>query len=258
MACSAVNSALKKYVTPDHQVIGGTYFGRPDRTDVSGFKWDGEWEVTYVTFRDMGIAFMAALVLIYVLVVAEFRSFLLPLVVMAPIPLTMIGIVPGHWLLGADFTATSMIGFIALAGIIVRNSILLVEFAREKVAEGMAVQDGGHPGGARPPAPDPHHGARAGHRFDGAAVRPDLPGHGRFAAVRLAGGDLPDAGRHPARLRLGAQIFHRPSAARRFARPECRRPRLRPDPAIGRPGRRIRAVRARTDGRPSAAPRAQE
>ncbi len=137
----AVDSALKKYVTPDHQVIHGTYFGRPDRTDVSGFKWDGEWEVTYVTFRDMGIAFMAALVLIYVLVVAEFRSFLLPLVVMAPIPLTMIGIVPGHWLLGADFTATSMIGFIALAGIIVRNSILLVEFAREKVSEGMAVPD---------------------------------------------------------------------------------------------------------------------
>ena len=137
----AVDSALKKYVTPDRQVIGGAYFGRPDRTDVSGFKWDGEWEVTYVTFRDMGVAFMAALVLIYVLVVAEFRSFLLPLVVMAPIPLTMIGIVPGHWLLGADFTATSMIGFIALAGIIVRNSILLVEFAREKVSEGMAVQD---------------------------------------------------------------------------------------------------------------------
>src|SRR5208337_2829153 len=134
-------SALKKYVTPDGKVISGHYFAPPDNTDVSGFKWDGEWEVTYVTFRDMGIAFMAALVLIYVLVVAEFRSFLLPLVVMAPIPLTMIGIVPGHWLLGADFTATSMIGFIALAGIIVRNSILLVEFAREKVAEGMAVPD---------------------------------------------------------------------------------------------------------------------
>ena len=89
----------------------------------------------------MGIAFMAALVLIYILVVAEFRSFLLPLVVMAPIPLTMIGIVPGHWLLGADFTATSMIGFIALAGIIVRNSILLVEFARERVSEGMPVPE---------------------------------------------------------------------------------------------------------------------
>ncbi len=102
----------------------------------SGFKWDGEWEVTYVTFRDMGLAFMAALVLIYILVVAEFRNFLLPAVVMAPIPLTLIGIIPGHWLLGADFTATSMIGFIALAGIIVRNSILLVEFARAEVAQG--------------------------------------------------------------------------------------------------------------------------
>ncbi|MCE1237024.1 MAG: efflux RND transporter permease subunit [Hyphomicrobiales bacterium] len=137
----AVDAALKDYVTPDGRKISGSYFGRPADTNVSGFKWDGEWEVTYVTFRDMGIAFGAALVLIYILVVAEFRSFLLPLVVMAPIPLTLIGIVPGHWLLGADFTATSMIGFIALAGIIVRNSILLVEFARAKVDEGWSVRD---------------------------------------------------------------------------------------------------------------------
>jgi multidrug efflux pump subunit AcrB len=137
----AVDSALKSYRTPDAQTIGGHYFSRPAQTNVSGFKWDGEWEVTYVTFRDMGIAFMAALVLIYILVVAEFRSFLLPLVVMAPIPLTLIGIIPGHWMLGADFTATSMIGFIALAGIIVRNSILLVEFARAQVAGGMSVQE---------------------------------------------------------------------------------------------------------------------
>jgi multidrug efflux pump subunit AcrB len=137
----AVDSALKSYVTPDHRIVHGNYFARPARADVSGFKWDGEWQVTYVTFRDMGLAFGAALVLIYVLVVAEFRSFLLPLVVMAPIPLTMIGIVPGHWLLGADFTATSMIGFIALAGIIVRNSILLVEFARVQVGCGMEVRD---------------------------------------------------------------------------------------------------------------------
>jgi multidrug efflux pump subunit AcrB len=137
----AIDSALKSYVTPDGKTISGNYFSRPDNTSVSGFKWDGEWQVTYVTFRDMGIAFMAALVLIYILVVAEFRSFIVPLVIMAPIPLTMIGIVPGHWLLGADFTATSMIGFIALAGIIVRNSILLVEFARERVAEGLSVPE---------------------------------------------------------------------------------------------------------------------
>ena len=123
------------------QTIGGTYFGRPEDLDAFGFKWDGEWEVTYVTFRDMGLAFGAALVLIYMLVVAEFRNFMLPLVVMAPIPLTLIGIIPGHWMLGADFTATSMIGFIALAGIIVRNSILLVDFAKGKVAEGMSVRD---------------------------------------------------------------------------------------------------------------------
>lgn len=137
----AVDARLKSYTTPDGQVMGGHYFSRPDSTSVSGFKWDGEWEVTYVTFRDMGLAFMAALVLIYILVVAEFKNFILPLVVMAPIPLTLIGIVPGHWMLNADFTATSMIGFIALAGIIVRNSILLVEFARSKVVEGMSVRD---------------------------------------------------------------------------------------------------------------------
>jgi hypothetical protein len=92
--------------------------------------------VTYETFRDMGIAFAIALILIYMLVVWEFGNFLLPAIVMAPIPLTLIGIIPGHWLLGAEFTATSMIGFIALAGIIVRNSILLVDFARHAVAEG--------------------------------------------------------------------------------------------------------------------------
>ena len=137
----AVDHELQSWRTPDGQQISGYFFGPPPQTNVSAFKWDGEWQVTYVTFRDMGIAFMAALVLIYILVVAEFRDFLLPLVVMAPIPLTLIGIVPGHWLLGADFTATSMIGFIALAGIIVRNSILLVVFARDKVAEGMDVKD---------------------------------------------------------------------------------------------------------------------
>ena len=100
-------------------------------------KWDGEWQVTYETFRDMGIAYAAGLVLIYLLVVAQFRSYMVPLVIMAPIPLTLIGVMPGHALLGANFTATSMIGMIALAGIIVRNSILLVDFARLKVQEGM-------------------------------------------------------------------------------------------------------------------------
>jgi multidrug efflux pump subunit AcrB len=104
-------------------------------------KWDGEWQVTYETFRDMGLAYAVGLVLIYLLVVAQFRSYLVPLVIMAPIPLTVIGVMPGHALFGANFTATSMIGMIALAGIIVRNSILLVDFVNLKVEEGMALDE---------------------------------------------------------------------------------------------------------------------
>jgi multidrug efflux pump subunit AcrB len=106
------------------------FHGQPDDESKPAVLWDGEWEITYVTFRDMGAAFMVAIVGIYILVVAQFGSFKLPLVVLTPIPLTLIGIVIGHWLFGAPFTATSMIGFIALAGIIVRNSILLVDFIR--------------------------------------------------------------------------------------------------------------------------------
>jgi multidrug efflux pump subunit AcrB len=125
------------YVTPDGFAIdGGHWLSLPEKTFESGFKWDGEWHVTYITFRDMGIAFGIALVLIYILVVWQFGNFTIPLVIMAPIPLTMIGIVPGHWIMSAEFTATSMIGFIALAGIIVRNSILLVDFARLELANG--------------------------------------------------------------------------------------------------------------------------
>jgi multidrug efflux pump subunit AcrB len=109
----------------------------------SGFavKWDGEWQVTYETFRDMGIAYGVGLILIYLLVVAQFRSYLTPLIIMAPIPLTIIGVMPGHALLGAQFTATSMIGMIALAGIIVRNSILLVDFINTNVAQGMPLEE---------------------------------------------------------------------------------------------------------------------
>jgi multidrug efflux pump subunit AcrB len=105
-------------------------YGQPDDESVTTLLWDGEWEVTYVTFRDMGAAFAVALLGIYILVVAQFGSFRLPLVILTPIPLTFLGIVAGHWLFGAPFSATSMIGFIALAGIIVRNSILLVDFIR--------------------------------------------------------------------------------------------------------------------------------
>ena len=101
---------------------------QPWLEDTYSMKWDGEWHITYEVFRDLGIAFGAVLILIYVLVVAWFRSFVTPLVIMAPIPLTLIGILPAHWIFSVFFTATSMIGFIALAGIIVRNSILLVDF----------------------------------------------------------------------------------------------------------------------------------
>ncbi len=112
-------------------------------TDSFGFsvKWDGEWQITYETFRDMGLAYSVGLLLIYLLVVAQFRDYVVPLVIMAPIPLTVIGVMPGHALLGAQFTATSMIGMIALAGIIVRNSILLVDFINQSIAEGHALAD---------------------------------------------------------------------------------------------------------------------
>lgn len=103
--------------------------------------WDGEWTITYETFRDMGIAYAVGMILIYLLVVAQFKSYLVPLIIMAPIPLTIIGVMPGHALLGAQFTATSMIGMIALAGIIVRNSILLVDFINQQVEEGVAFSE---------------------------------------------------------------------------------------------------------------------
>jgi len=117
----------------------GEYFIRQPSDPYAGYslKWDGEWQVTYETFRDMGTAYAVGLILIYLLVVAQFKSYLVPLIIMAPIPLTIIGVMPGHALFGAQFTATSMIGMIALAGIIVRNSILLVDFINQQVGEGM-------------------------------------------------------------------------------------------------------------------------
>jgi len=123
------------------QTLAQTFITQP--ADTSGFavKWDGEWQITYETFRDMGIAYAAGMVLIYLLVVAQFRSYLVPLVIMAPIPLTVIGVMPGHALLGKQFTATSMIGMIALAGIIVRNSILLVDFIQQETARGVPLVD---------------------------------------------------------------------------------------------------------------------
>ena len=117
------------------------YITQPDDPYKYSIKWDGEWQITYETFRDMGIAYSVGLILIFLLIVAQFQSYRMPLIIMAPIPLTIIGVLPGHALLGAQFTATSMIGMIALAGIIVRNSILLVDFIRQEVNQGMPLQE---------------------------------------------------------------------------------------------------------------------
>jgi len=140
----AIEDILENYVTPDGVTMTGMpmgLIGPPDDNFASGFEWTGEWTVTYETFRDMGGAFMAAMLLIYGLIVWEFKNFVLGGLIMAPIPLTLIGIIPGHWLANAEFTATSMIGFIALAGIVVRNSILLVEFVKHEVADGVKIND---------------------------------------------------------------------------------------------------------------------
>jgi multidrug efflux pump subunit AcrB len=149
-----VEAMLKDYETPDGVNLSTSdcwyalgfiplcqrYLGPPSTVN-SSFEWAGEWTVTYETFRDMGIAFAVALILIYILVVWLFGNFTVPLVIMAPIPLTLLGIIPGHMLLGASFTATSMIGWIALAGIIVRNSILLVDYSIIELQRGVPLQD---------------------------------------------------------------------------------------------------------------------
>jgi multidrug efflux pump subunit AcrB len=138
---AALVSALAERVEAFGEPILQFFIAQPDNPYRYSLKWDGEWQVTYETFRDMGIAYSVGLILIYLLVVAQFRSYLVPLIIMAPIPLTIIGVMPGHALLGAQFTATSMIGMIALAGIIVRNSILLVDFINEDLAQGASFED---------------------------------------------------------------------------------------------------------------------
>jgi multidrug efflux pump subunit AcrB len=146
-AIMKMNEAIDKLKTPEGYAIKRYNAEMPTETDRLTMKWDGEWHITIEVFRDLGMAFAAVLVLIYILVVGWFRSFLTPLVIMAPIPLTLVGILPAHMLMGAFFTATSMIGFIAGAGIIVRNSIILVDFIELRRAHGepleQAVVDAG-------------------------------------------------------------------------------------------------------------------
>ncbi|MCU7935688.1 MAG: efflux RND transporter permease subunit [Candidatus Thiodiazotropha sp. (ex Dulcina madagascariensis)] len=134
------------YIAPDNVAVDTHWLGAPDNDSTTAIEWAGEWTVTYETFRDMGAAFAVALVLIYILVVWEFGNFRIPALIMAPIPLTLLGIIPAHFIFfqfgwGGEFTATSMIGWIALAGIIVRNSILLVDFSIHQVQQGTPVVD---------------------------------------------------------------------------------------------------------------------
>jgi multidrug efflux pump subunit AcrB len=134
----AIRSHLEQMALPGMGELAEYWIRQPSDTFRQyAIKWDGEWQITYETFRDMGTAYGVGLILIYLLVVVQFKSYTTPLVIMAPIPLTMIGVMPGHALLGAQFTATSMIGMIALAGIIVRNSILLVDFIELQLAQGL-------------------------------------------------------------------------------------------------------------------------
>ena len=137
-----MRSAIAQIETPGGGPLVEYFVRQPsDALRDYAIKWDGEWQITFETFRDMGAAYAVGLILIYLLVVAQFGSYLTPLIIMAPIPLTIIGVMPGHALLGAQYTATSMIGMIALAGIIVRNSILLVDFINLQVREGTPLKD---------------------------------------------------------------------------------------------------------------------
>ena len=189
--------------------------GQPADESQPSILWDGEWEITYVTFRDMGLAFGVALLGIYILVVAQFGSFRLPLVVLTPVPLTLIGIVLGHWAFGAPFTATSMIGFIALAGIIVRNSILLVDFIRHVPQAGLTLSRSGADRRRDPLQADPADRAfgddRCGHHPD----RSDLPGAGDLAAVRAGVIDVAHRAGDPGDLRGAARRRDRAHPASR-------------------------------------------
>lgn len=136
-----MNERLADVKTPSGVELAVMSTHMPTNSQEYALKWDGEWHITYEVFRDMGAAFGIVVLLIYVLVVGWFGSFITPLIIMAPIPLTLIGILPGHALLGTFFTATSMIGFIALSGIVVRNSILLVDFINQEIRAGESLED---------------------------------------------------------------------------------------------------------------------
>ncbi|HNG44109.1 MAG TPA: efflux RND transporter permease subunit, partial [Cyclobacteriaceae bacterium] len=135
-----ISDKLKNIEVPPGYVLEESFNHQPEFEDNFTLKWDGEWQITLEVFRDLGIAFAVVIVLIYILIVGWFQNFSVPLVMLAAIPLSLIGIVFGHWMLGAYFTATSMIGFIALAGVMVRNSVLLIDFINIRLNEGIPLK----------------------------------------------------------------------------------------------------------------------
>src|ERR1051325_117306 len=141
LALPDLSDPISRRRTPDGTSVKQYAASLPFSTEHEALKWDGEWQITYEMFRDLGLAFAAVLVLIYILVVGWFQSLRTPLAIMAPIPLSLVGILPAHWAMGAFFTATSMIGFIAGAGIVVRNSIILVDFIELRRSQGMPLEE---------------------------------------------------------------------------------------------------------------------
>ena len=147
-AILGMEAKLKEIKLPEGYKLNEMYLGQPDFEDDYTVKWDGEWQITLEVFRDLGIAFLGAIILIYILIVGWFQNFKAPIVMMVAIPLSLIGIILGHWMMGAFFTATSFIGMIALAGIMVRNSVLLIDFINLRLAEGIPLKQAAIEAGA--------------------------------------------------------------------------------------------------------------
>lgn len=139
-AIAKISDSLKNIKLPVGYTLNEEYTHAPESEDNFSLKWDGEWQITYEVFRDLGIAFAAVIIIIYILIVGWFQNFTVPIVMLAAIPLSLVGIVIGHWMAGAYFTATSMIGFIALAGVMVRNSVLLIDFINIRLREGISLK----------------------------------------------------------------------------------------------------------------------
>jgi multidrug efflux pump subunit AcrB len=139
-AIAGISDSIKSMQLPAGYKINEEYTHLPDHEDDYTVKWDGEWQITYEVFRDLGIAFAIAMIIIYMLIVGWFQDFITPVIMLAAVPLSLIGVVWGHWMLGAYFTATSLVGFIALAGVMVRNSVLLIDFINIRLKEGQPLK----------------------------------------------------------------------------------------------------------------------